>query len=218
MYTPKSIRKNAKAFSSDPPNEKIKRVVLDFERKEKVIKKLKLGFTPDKLALEFGIAPITVYKLKVKEENLRKYREENPYSPTRKTIKFSSFPNIDKTLKIWFYQQRELNRPVNLMKLSLKSIEFYEKLYPDPKNRKKFDGSIGYVQKFLQRNSIKLRHMHGENESCDNQAAEKYKKEFPSLTLGYTNEQIYNCDESGLIYFSLPSKTYVTPNEDKVKG
>ena len=38
MYTPKSIRKNAKAFSSDPPNEKIKRVVLDFERKEKVIK------------------------------------------------------------------------------------------------------------------------------------------------------------------------------------
>ena len=40
------------------------------------------------------------------------------------------------------------------MKLSLKSIEFNEKLYPETENRKELDGSIGYVQKFLQRNSI----------------------------------------------------------------
>ena len=92
---------------------------------------------------------------------MNKYRGENLFSPTRKTFKFSSFLNIDKTLKLWFYQQRELNMPVNLMKLSLKSIGFYETLYLDPENRKKFGGSIGYVQKYLQRNSIKLKHMHG---------------------------------------------------------
>jgi hypothetical protein len=45
------MRKNAYAFSSDPPNKKITRVVFDFERYEKVIKKLKLRFTHDKLAL-----------------------------------------------------------------------------------------------------------------------------------------------------------------------
>ena len=60
--------------------------------------------------------------------------------------------------------------------------------------------------------------MHGENESCDAQGAERYKKEFPQMINGYSEEQIYNCDESGLIYFSLPTSTYATPEEEKVKG
>ena len=45
-----------------------------------------------------------------------------------------------------------------------------------------------------------------------------YKKEFPAIIAGYTEDQIYNCDESGLIYFSLSTRTYVTAEEDKIKG
>ena len=133
-------------------------------------------------------------------------------------FKFSSFPKIDQALKIWFYQQRELNRPVTLDYLRTMSKEFYEGFFPDPTNRPTFLGSVGYVQKFLARNSIKLRNMHGENESCDLAAAEAYKIEFPRIIAGYSVDQIYNADETGLIYFSLPTKTYTTPDENKIKG
>ena len=59
--------------------------------------------------------------------------------------------------------------------------------------------------------------MHGENESCDFVAAEAYKKEFPKIVAGHSMNQIYNADETGLVYFSLPTTTYVTPEEDKIK-
>ena len=41
--------------------------------------------------------------------------------------------------------------------------------------------------------------MNGENESCDTQGADRYKIDFPRIIAGYSEEQIYNCDESGLI-------------------
>lgn len=106
MYTPKSIRKNAKSPMSAPAKLKQKRHVLNFAEKEKVIQKLKLGFTEDKLASDLGASTSTIYKIKKKEDELKKYREENPYSPIRKVFKFSSFPKVDQALKIWFYQNQ----------------------------------------------------------------------------------------------------------------
>ena len=138
------------------------------------------------------------------------YRIENPYSPIKKALKFSDFPNVDAALKVWFYQQDELNFAVSLIELKTIAMQFYERFFPDTKTRKKFEASEGYVQKFLKRNSIKLRNMHGENESCDIQGADRYKQEFPQIIASYSEEQIYNCDESGHIYFSLPTSTSVT--------
>ena len=131
MYTPKSIRKNAKSSLSEPAKLKSKRNVLNFAEREKVIHKLKLGFTEDKLASDLGTSPSTIYRIKNKEEELKKYREENPYSPVRKVFKFSAFPKVDQALKIWFYQQRELNRPVTLEYLRSMSKEFHEDFFPD---------------------------------------------------------------------------------------
>ena len=182
---------------SAPAKLKQKRHVLNFAEKEKVIQKLKLGFTEDKLASDLGASTSTIYKIKKKEDELKKYREENPYSPIRKVFKFSSFPKVDQALKIWFYQQRELNRPITLDYLRSISVEFHENFFPDPTKRPIFLGSVGYIQKFLARNSIKLRNMHGENESCDFVAAEAYKKEFPKIVAGYSMDQIYNADETG---------------------
>ena len=71
MYTPKSIRKNAKSSLSEPAKLKSKRNVLNFAEREKVIHKLKLGFTEDKLAPDLGTSPSTIYRIKNKEEELK---------------------------------------------------------------------------------------------------------------------------------------------------
>ena len=56
------------------------------------------------------------------------------------------------------------------------------------------------------------------HESCDFAAAEANKKEFPRIIAGYSPDQIYNADQTGLIYFSLSTKTFTTPDENKIKG
>ena len=170
------------------------------------------------LAVDYGLNPYSAYRISRNEEKLTNYRIENPYSPIRKALKFSDLPNVDTALKVWFYQQRELNFAVSLIELKTIAMQFNERFFPDPNTRKKFEASVGYVQKFLKRNSIKLRNMHGENESCDIQSADRYKQNFPQIIASYSEEKIYNCDESGLIYFSLPTSTYVTPEEERVKG
>ena len=64
MYTPKSIKKNARSSLSEPPKLKPKRHVLNFAEREKVIHKLKLGFTENKLASDLGTSPSTIYRVK----------------------------------------------------------------------------------------------------------------------------------------------------------
>ena len=81
-------------------------------------------------------------------------------------LKKKIWENIEKKT-LWALQEKLLNSPLSRISIKLIKVNFevywiFEKLYPDPENRKKFDGLIGYIKKFLQRNSIKLRHMHGE--------------------------------------------------------
>ena len=58
MYTPESIRKNSKSSLSEPAKfekrYKSKRNFLDFAEREKVIHKVKVEFTEDKLAFDLG--------------------------------------------------------------------------------------------------------------------------------------------------------------------
>ena len=58
-----------------------------------------------KLASDLGTFTSTIYKIKKKEDELKKYREDSSYSPIRKVIKFSLLSKVDQALKIWFYQQ-----------------------------------------------------------------------------------------------------------------
>ena len=67
MYTPKLIRKNDKKPTSEPTKIMHKRTFLNFAEKEMVI--LKLGFNEEKLALDNGSSPSTIYRIRKKKTN-----------------------------------------------------------------------------------------------------------------------------------------------------
>ena len=58
----------------------------------------------------------------------------------------------------------KLDFAVSLIELRTITIQFYGIFFPDPNTRKNFVASVGYAQKFLKINSIKLRNLHGVNE------------------------------------------------------
>ncbi len=105
MYQPDKPRKNAAAVKDKVV--KRKRVVLTFVQREEISKKLKLGYSVKKLALDYNVGERTVYDIRsVGDEKLVEYRVAHPNSLTRSTFKGSDFPLVDLALQKWFYQAR----------------------------------------------------------------------------------------------------------------
>jgi hypothetical protein len=193
-----------------------KRKVLTFNEREEIIKKLKLGFSVEKLAIDNNISLRTIYRINRQSDKLEKYHGENPFNFTRRAFKFSAFPKLEKALKIWFYQQRERNITISMSHLQHKALHFYAALYPN--HEKKFVSSSGYIQKFFKRNSLRLRNINGQKDSADSKSAAKFQTKFNQLISEYTLEQIYNADECDLEYFSMPTNSYSIPEEKDMMG
>ncbi|KAG7162475.1 Tigger transposable element-derived protein 1-like 74 [Homarus americanus] len=85
---------------------------------------------------------------------------------------------------------------------------------------KPFNASSGWLQRFKKRNKITNINIGGEEASADRVAA----SEFPPFLREimeegqYTDDQVFNMDESGLFWKKLPSKTFVVKNASKIRG
>ncbi|KAG7163950.1 Tigger transposable element-derived protein 1-like 79 [Homarus americanus] len=85
---------------------------------------------------------------------------------------------------------------------------------------KPFNASSGWLQRFKKRNKITNINIGGEEASADCVAA----REFPPFLREimeegqYTDDQVFNMDESGLFWKKLPSKTFVVKNASKIRG
>ncbi|KAG7155742.1 Tigger transposable element-derived protein 1-like 68 [Homarus americanus] len=85
---------------------------------------------------------------------------------------------------------------------------------------KPFNASSGWLQRFKKRNKITNINIGGEEASADRVAA----REFPPFLREimeegqYTDDQVFNMDESGLFWKKLPSKTFIVKNASKCRG
>jgi len=217
MYKEKVPRKNA-AISKPPTAEAKKRIVLSFIHREEIVSKEKKGFSAKRLALDYGCSLRTVYDIvKRGDGKLLEYRLANPQSNMKCTFKGSDFPLVDSALKMWFYQARAKNMPINQELAGMQAMVFHRAFYPipNPNSRRKvpFSASNGYVQRFCQRYAIKNRNMHGEKLSADASSVQPFLEDFGDQIKDYSLDQIYNADKSGLNYKSLPTSTLTTAQE-----
>ena len=75
QYKEKQPNKNA-AAPKDSSIQKRKKVVLNFKKKEQIIKKLKDGCSGKKLALDYDVGLSTIYDINKTADLLGKYRTE----------------------------------------------------------------------------------------------------------------------------------------------
>ncbi|XP_068233545.1 tigger transposable element-derived protein 1-like [Palaemon carinicauda] len=75
-----------------------------------------------------------------------------------------------------------------------------------------FKASRGWFEKFKKRTGIHSVVRHGEAASSDTKAAEAFVKTFDELALqeGYSLQQVFNCDETGLFWKKMPRRTFIT--------
>jgi hypothetical protein len=200
-------------------SQKRKRVVLSIQQKLEIIEKLEKGHLVKVLAKDYGIGEQTVRDLKKKKNELISFAcasDSSSGMKKRKTMKKSTYDELDKAMVQWFSQQRAQGNPINGLICAEKAKFFFEALGLEGN----FDASSGWLTRFKQRHGIRELQIQGESLSGDTAAAEQFHNEFNDFVLNENllPEQVYNVDESGVYWKCLPTKTLAFESEKSAKG
>lgn len=106
--------------------------------------------------------------------------------------------------------------PISVPLLCEKALEFNVKL----NGPIDFKASSGWLSKFKQWRGIRQLYVQGENLSGDIMAAEAFVKTFKENVAdkGFSRDDVYNADETGVNWRSLPRKSLASRNETRAPG
>ncbi len=110
---------------------------------------------------------------------------------------------------------RGKNAPLSGPIVKAKALEF-AKLLEKPD----FKACEGWLYRFMKRNNLKTKRLHGEGNAADEVSRSEWLKEiWPQLREEYPNdEDIWNADESGMFFRALPTTTLTFKEDTKCGG
>lgn len=198
---------------------KRKRNVLTIETKLKIVERMENGESVAVLARHYNIGKQTVRDIFRDKNKLTQFVMSSDTfnaSSSRKTLKPSSMKELDQAVYKWFTQKRSEGQPISGPMLLEKALWFHQQL----NIQEQFNASQGWLQRFKSRHGVRQLDIQGEKLSADADAANSYIAEFKQIVAAHslTIEQIYNADETGLLWKALPSKTLVSYNEKSAPG
>ncbi|GFV70037.1 tigger transposable element-derived protein 1 [Trichonephila clavipes] len=85
---------------------------------------------------------------------------------------------------------------------------------------KEFPASKGWLIGFLKRNALHNIKITGESVTVDEGAAKIFPEELAKIIEdgGYSADQVFNADETGLYWKKLPNRTYIAKDEKTASG
>ncbi len=131
-------------------------------------------------------------------------------------VRDPNYEKLNQACHVWFLQQRSKGAPISGSVLKEKALQLFAMLYPDL-NVDSFKASSGWLHKFSLRHGIKSKALHGESLSADLSCIGDFQSELHSKieSEGYTLNQIFNADETGLWWRLMPSKSLVHSGEKR---
>lgn len=192
-------------------------VNLSVQQKDEILKKLEMGESSEKLALEYNVNSSTIRRIRTDKSKILKRvldLKEGHGNLESKKIRVEE-SNRDKALFKWFEQERAQGTPVSGDLLRAKALQFH-KISGD---ESEFKASNGWLDNFKRRYGIRQLSMQGEKLSANNAAAEQFKTTLQQdIRENYELDQVYNADETGLYFKSLPRKTLAAASERQASG
>lgn len=199
--------------------DKRKKVFLSIQEKLELIKKLENGESRKEISLQYGIGETTVRDIFKQKDKLLRFASSSDNSSSkkkRKTMRRSTYEELDAALLEWVSQLRSEGTPVSGPIVAEKAKQFFVMLGLEGT----FNASSGWLTRFKQRHGIREIGLYGEKLTNDQQAAENFKTDFEQLlqSEGICYEQLYNADESGLLWKCLPTRTLAFDSERQAAG
>ena len=136
-------------------------------------------------------------------------------SSSSKRVRKGEFPQLEEALFLWFKDVRSRNIPIDGPTLQQKGLEFANKLNLGDE----FKASDGWIDNFKKRYSISFKSIQGEAGAVTPiQTANWLQNDLPLILKAYDEDDIFNADEFGLFFASLPDKTLALRGERCLGG
>lgn len=176
------------------------RKTFTIEEKAHIIWRLENGESNKDIAKELGVGHSTISVIWKNREKIKNNFET--HSIKSKKLRPSQHNDVDQALLKWFKYQRASNIPISGPILQAKANDFSEK-FGKPR-----EITSAWIQRFRQRHSIVSGRISGESAAAPAGVSEKWLETiWPKLKEGYSDEKIYNADESGLFFKMTPERT-----------
>lgn len=202
-----------------PKQTKRPRKVLSLKEKIDIIKSLEGGVTVESLKTKYGIGISTIYDIRTNKEKIINFyakADSLVKMKNRKTVRSSKNPSVEEALYIWFRQNRNAGVPISGPMILEKAKFFHERL----KIETECVYSRGWLDKFKNRYGIRCVNTPGDQQSSDKVSATLFVEELAEMIEkeNLSPEVIYNADETGVFWRSIPRKTLVCHDEPKPSG
>ena len=197
---------------SHPPSKR-RRTELTLADKVKLIKDSEsTNLTRQQLGQKYGIGKTTATDIIRKKADYLRQFEENVDSSRQRFKTSSKFEEINDLVWTWFQQARAKNIPISGPMLQEKALSFASSLGVDD-----FKASNGWLESWKSRHAVKGFKVSGESADVDPSVVEDFKSRVEEMCSGYSPENIFNADETGVFYRALPDRT-LAAKADGCKG
>lgn len=134
----------------------------------------------------------------------------------------ATLERMEDMLIIWIQDMIYKHVPVSTAIIQEQALSFYAFVKENSTitSTETFVASKGWFERFKKRFSLHNVSFSGEKASADHEAAQNFPSQLRELIAEkhYVADQIFNCDETGLYWKRMPSRTYLTSAEKEAPG
>ncbi|XP_053555977.1 tigger transposable element-derived protein 1-like [Bombina bombina] len=192
--------------------------------KLKIIRLYDEGVIQAEIGRKLGFTRTTINTvMKNREKIVAEVKSATPVNTTTIQKRDSIVADMERLLILWIENQTTRHVPVNQAIIQSKALS----LFNDLKTKKgeaakdaEFVASRGWFDRFKKRSNLHNIKVQGEAAAADTEAAESYPSEFAKIIEdgGYSMDQIFNVDETGLFWKKMPARTFIARQEKSMPG
>jgi len=161
----------------------------------------KKGKTDKQMATEMNIPASTLSTILQGEEKIRQQATDGMEGFRNRQ---TTFPKVDEALWTWCEHVMSSKGYLSDDVLTRKALQFAEGLGID---KDAFKASNGWLQRFKERHSLKLKTLHGEATTVSVGDIDTERERLQHLISQYDQDDVYNADETALFWRMAPTKT-----------
>ena len=196
--------------------------VITLDQKLKIIDDLRKDKSHQLDSDTYGVPKSTIGDIWKEQDKIENYvsMSDCPSIAKKKCIiRKAKFEELEKVCFMWFMQQHSKGALVSGPLLKEKALQLFYSIYPES-SYQSFVVSSGWLTNFISQHGIKGISLQGESMSADTSQIDSLKDElFQKMTTGgYSLDQVFNADKTGLWWKLMSSKSLVHCGEKQAKN